>query len=409
MICRWILLNSRSILFKRPELEILMWQLNPDIVCITESWLTADTFFELPKYISIRQDRPNGRGGGVLLLVRKEISFHITNSFTHMVNNLQIDVASITVQTFFGKTQITTLYAPPGGDIPPNEWKTIFGFLPNQVNHIFCGDFNAHHTSWGNKSTNLRGFSLETFILDSDLFVTNDSTPTRFRDANVTGSNLDLNFCSPTILQNSSINVVQDNYNSDHLPVLLNANIIPNISFSPSNKFCLKSINWANYRSDMDYFSLEITTQFSSETPPANIYKTFIEYLKQCLFNNGAFIPKNNSLKSISKPLWWNTKCDEALNLRRENYRWYQANQSLTNREEFKRRDAEIKRTLREQKSDAFKNFCENMSASRGMSSLWRTVRALYSRSDQRNTNILIDLTTQEHTKFCQDLIREDI
>lgn len=112
------------------------------------------THFELPNYISIRQDWPNSRGGGVLLLVRKEINFPITNSFTHITNNLQIDVVSITVHTLFGKTQITNIYAPPGGDIPLNKWLTIFENLPNQVNHIFCGDFNTHHAIvwWALKS-----------------------------------------------------------------------------------------------------------------------------------------------------------------------------------------------------------------------------------------------------------------
>lgn len=213
------------------------------------------------------------------------------------VNDIRIDVASISVHTLFGKTQITTIYAHPGRDIPPIEWSTIFDLLPKQTNLIFCGDFNSHHTSWGDISTNLRGSSLETFTMDSELFVTNDSIPTRFRDANVTGSNLDLIFCSSTILQSSLTNVIQDHFNSDHLPVIFKADISPDHVLPPSNRFCLKCINWLAYRESIDQYSLDLTNQLSTGISPAEIYTSFIDHLKQSLIKAGAFIPKTKSMR----------------------------------------------------------------------------------------------------------------
>lgn len=122
----------KAFLCQRPELEILLWKINPHLVCITESWLTSKTNFEveLPNYISVQQDRPVGRGGGVLLLIRKEIAFQITNTFTYFISYVSIDIVSILINTLFGKTQITCVYVPPGGDISTQSWNDIFNFLP---------------------------------------------------------------------------------------------------------------------------------------------------------------------------------------------------------------------------------------------------------------------------------------
>lgn len=114
----FILWNSRSGISNRAELNILLWTHNPDIIDITETWLSDKVTLEMPNFITIRQDRPNGRGGGVLILIRREISFLLTNLFTYQSRDIQIDVVSITLNTLFGKTKITCLYAPLGGISP---------------------------------------------------------------------------------------------------------------------------------------------------------------------------------------------------------------------------------------------------------------------------------------------------
>ena len=61
--------NARSLLPKIDELQAVCLSVNPDIICITESWLSSDIEdleIELPDYSSIRVDR-NRHGGGIVI------------------------------------------------------------------------------------------------------------------------------------------------------------------------------------------------------------------------------------------------------------------------------------------------------------------------------------------------------
>ena len=64
---------------KIPELKIHLAEINPDIVCITESWLHADisdSVLGLNDYRIFRKDRNNGVGGhgGVLIAVKPNLN-----------------------------------------------------------------------------------------------------------------------------------------------------------------------------------------------------------------------------------------------------------------------------------------------------------------------------------------------
>lgn len=71
-------INSCSILKKREFLEALHLGVAPDFVALTETWLTSDvqdSEITPPNYVVVRKDRSTRGGGGVVLLIRKEISY----------------------------------------------------------------------------------------------------------------------------------------------------------------------------------------------------------------------------------------------------------------------------------------------------------------------------------------------
>ncbi len=76
-------LNAQSILSNKAELEILMNERNPDILCVTETWLTNDTndaYIDMPDYNVYRCDK--GRGGGACIYVKSTLE----------VNEVKFDV-----------------------------------------------------------------------------------------------------------------------------------------------------------------------------------------------------------------------------------------------------------------------------------------------------------------------------
>ena len=69
-------LNARSIVNKKNELNIMIEDIDPHIISITEPWANTDiTDAELgvTGYVMFRKDRIGRRGGGVILYVKASI------------------------------------------------------------------------------------------------------------------------------------------------------------------------------------------------------------------------------------------------------------------------------------------------------------------------------------------------
>ena len=69
-------LNARSIISKKNELNIMVDNIKPHIIGITESWAHNDiTYAELglEGYVMFRKDRIGKQGGGVLLYIKDAI------------------------------------------------------------------------------------------------------------------------------------------------------------------------------------------------------------------------------------------------------------------------------------------------------------------------------------------------
>ena len=69
-------LNARSITNKKIELNIIVDDITPHIIGITESWTHNDiTYAELglDGYVMFRKDRIGKKGGGVLLYIKDTI------------------------------------------------------------------------------------------------------------------------------------------------------------------------------------------------------------------------------------------------------------------------------------------------------------------------------------------------
>ena len=71
-----VCLNARSIINKKNELNIILHDIKPHIIGITESWANndvTDAELGLEGYVMFRKDRIGRRGGGVLLYIKETI------------------------------------------------------------------------------------------------------------------------------------------------------------------------------------------------------------------------------------------------------------------------------------------------------------------------------------------------
>ena len=69
-----VCLNARSILNKRNELNIMVEDIDPYIIGITESWATtdiSDAELGMPGYVMFSKDRLGRRGGKVIIYIKE--------------------------------------------------------------------------------------------------------------------------------------------------------------------------------------------------------------------------------------------------------------------------------------------------------------------------------------------------
>ena len=72
-------INARSIVKKVDDLKLLIQTERPDIICLTETWLSKefpDEFLDLNDFVIFRKDRDNGNDahGGVLIAVNPNLN-----------------------------------------------------------------------------------------------------------------------------------------------------------------------------------------------------------------------------------------------------------------------------------------------------------------------------------------------
>ena len=73
---RCMYLNARSIVNRNNELNIMVQDIDPHILGITESWANTDITdaeLGLTGYVMFRRDRIGRRGGGVILYMLKNL------------------------------------------------------------------------------------------------------------------------------------------------------------------------------------------------------------------------------------------------------------------------------------------------------------------------------------------------
>ena len=101
--------NARSLLPKFDELLILADSHNPDVICITESWLSVDiqdSEILIPGYQSLRHDR-NRHGGGILMYVSHRFTVKL------LPFHPSLELLTVTLHSGILKFCLSLFYRPP--------------------------------------------------------------------------------------------------------------------------------------------------------------------------------------------------------------------------------------------------------------------------------------------------------
>ena len=222
-------INIRSFNKNGDELLLLLQRLGVQfsVIILSETWLNdKHTWLDIPGYAAYHCRRPNGRGGGISILVRSEFNVELVQELS--VNNGIIESCAISLYTPVGNYTVIGIYRPPGSplllfsdclaELLRND-KIVAEFT------IFAGDFNIDIGEDNPPDTTINFLN----TLNSHHFIPVITIPTRV--TSVSSTVIDHIWCnSANDLCKSGV-IVSDI--TDHYPVFI---LIPEV-FQSHNQY----------------------------------------------------------------------------------------------------------------------------------------------------------------------------
>jgi exonuclease III len=240
--------NARSIKDNEDELFNFLRVHDVHIAVITETFLKPNVKVKRnPNYFVYRNDRLNGLGGGVAIIVHRRIKHKISSSFETKV----FETMGVTVETQLGQITIIAAYLPfQCVGQQKNFLKSDLQRLTRNKSKFFIiGDFNAKHRSWNNAQSNSNGKILFDDCSAGFYTIQYPDGPTCFSSVR-NPSTIDLVLTDSCHLCSQLI--THADFDSDHLPVTFE--ISQEIICNPNSfAFNYHRADWDQYRTFMEY------------------------------------------------------------------------------------------------------------------------------------------------------------
>jgi len=345
-------LNATSVRNKINSISQYLHSNKIAVASICETFLNPSDSFALKNYTIIRADRANtsNRGGGVLIAVRKDLNVKKLN----IPSSVQpIEACACEVSTAYTIINFISLYLPPRSNCDISKLNNI---LPaSQYNNtVVCGDFNAHHNSWGGSFNDPRGRQVLDFFDSINFVLLNDGSMTFFGPSQ---SALDLTFCSPNLALRSTWHATNDSLGSTHCVTQVEIAFSNSSAISPKEKIPRK-INKA-------FLNKKLKEIFESSDFS---YEQFIQD-----FRNSFQIKEKK--KDVAPNAWWNVECSRANTKLKSALSTYRSFPSRQNYADLQAAQKNYKYIIRREKAIGWKNFCANIDSTMSVGDFWRIIK----------------------------------
>lgn len=235
--------NSRGIRTKLNEFFDFLVRVNVDVALVSETWLKNDISMNHSDFNCYRSDRETGKGGGVAIVIRKNICHELLPIIpTHFIENIGIKIT-------FDDNSVINVYSCyfPGGSAGPTDIKKINfksdlkKFSRIQGRYILGGDFNSKHQVWGCIRSNCWGNILHDLTSCNAFGMVFPPEPTLIPHNNRTNPSV-LDFFITNVPEKLSAALTLDNLCSDHLPVCISYNSC--YSTTHNMRYDYRNTNW---------------------------------------------------------------------------------------------------------------------------------------------------------------------
>lgn len=238
--------NCNGISNKKEELRALVEENHPDVILLQETMLKYGKPFNLSNYHTYRKDRRNKQGGGVAVLVKKEIMHHPLppNNEESKAEGIGIEIKRKNNESI----SIYSTYIPPGNS--PIK-KYLDELQKSNGKTLVAGDLNAKNTDWNCKTTNSRGKALGRYSENRNIQIIAPSEETHSCRGKADILDIAIN---KNITESISIDVIDDT-TSDHHPVKI-------IIAGESTKRKIYTHDWEKFKESIE--SRTVTTEIKN-------------------------------------------------------------------------------------------------------------------------------------------------
>jgi len=375
-MCTW---NSRSLQSNLSEFKLQLYSEKPHIACVCETWMQQNREPRFINYRAIWKHRVEGRGGGLLCLVRNDVA--IVPNDLELFPNGNLEAQWVTIMTNRGKLKILNTYNPC-----KHISKEEYCFYVDQLtgNSVFVGDLNSHHQIWDGRTENDRnGNNLCETLLEHPTIalLTPQSFPTYVNSRTGFPSTLDLCFISSHLYPLSSISIGGD-CGSDHALLIIEIHINPNtIIFKTRERWNFDSGCFVKWRKALP------PIEEKNNVDLQNRYNKFCQNIEGACSETFK-TNKTTVLAKYSKP-WWSKACSEALKQKRKAKNLLKKHPTMENLIEVKKSTAILKKITKEQKRKSWEEYCNKINCSTSVSNIWKQVGKLKNTYKRENTPLI--------------------
>ena len=248
-------LNIRSVLPKMDYIKTLVYQTDPDLLILGESWLkkiTNDSDIALSGYNVFRVDKPKKRGGGVAIYVKSAFSVSILESVTRPN---YYEFLALRIQVGPSPVVIIGVYRPPSAVADAIHALASLMSKYSDMELIVLGDFNQN---WNTVASDR--FKEVCSSLNLTQLITETTRP-NLKD-NSRDTLIDLLFSNkPDKIMASG---VFDLGQSDHCPIAcIRSTRLAKTQFCTVTKRNLRHFNEQSFLTDLHQSNIHLTSELS--------------------------------------------------------------------------------------------------------------------------------------------------
>ena len=175
---------------------------------------------------------------------------------------------------------------------------------------------------------------MESFLNDSETVLLNDGSPTYLNTGTGNFSSIDLSISSPALAVQFSFHVLDDQYGSDHFPIVLRTGVSRVRHFRPP-RWRLKDANWELFRSSVRFLN-----------PVENVDEEVSRITSSILAAADGSIPKSGGPMARTLVPWWTREIDAAIKEKKRSLNRFKRYPTQLNMIEFKRARAKARRLI---------------------------------------------------------------